>query len=289
MTDTVVAAKPPSATPAGASAEALLKQAVSGSAKTQPDAPPVVTAARALRRKTFGFVDARAAAVGGAALSIGLILGAGGTALTIPRDATAPLTLSAIKTDLEAGRSETARIATQIGRLAATVGQSGERAAEDAKAIRAEVSQRIARMEQAIAARLVALTDKQDVSDREQAARIASLGAVIDKRLAVPAAPAPQPVAPQAAKAAPAEPVQTGSLADPKGAVETKPKTAAVTNWAVREVYDGIAVLEDRKRRLVEVARGDMVPGVGRVETIERRGRAWAVVTKDGVITAQDW
>ena len=62
-----------------------------------------------------------------------------------------------------------------------------------------------------------------------------------------------------------------------------------VETWAVRDVFDGTAILEDRRRRLVEVGPGDSVPGIGRVEGIERRGREWVVVTRQGLITHQAW
>jgi hypothetical protein len=57
-----------------------------------------------------------------------------------------------------------------------------------------------------------------------------------------------------------------------------------VDGWVVREVYDGAALVEGRNRRLYEVVPGGMVPGVGRVESIERRGRSWVVLTDKGVI-----
>jgi hypothetical protein len=57
-----------------------------------------------------------------------------------------------------------------------------------------------------------------------------------------------------------------------------------VDGWVLHEVSDGIALIESRSRRLVEVGPGEMVPGVGRVESIERRGKSWVVVTSKGVI-----
>jgi hypothetical protein len=52
----------------------------------------------------------------------------------------------------------------------------------------------------------------------------------------------------------------------------------------VREVYDGAALVESQNRRLYEVVPGGVVPGVGRVEAIERRGRNWVVLTDKGII-----
>jgi hypothetical protein len=74
-------------------------------------------------------------------------------------------------------------------------------------------------------------------------------------------------------------PTKTGSLDTPPSARESE-----VEGWVLREVYDGIALIESRGRRLVEVGLGEMVPGVGRVEAIERRGKRWVVVTAKGVI-----
>jgi hypothetical protein len=52
----------------------------------------------------------------------------------------------------------------------------------------------------------------------------------------------------------------------------------------LHEVYDGVALIESRNRRLFEVGPGAMVPGVGRVEGIEKRGKRWVVVTAKGII-----
>jgi hypothetical protein len=49
-------------------------------------------------------------------------------------------------------------------------------------------------------------------------------------------------------------------------------------------VYGGGAVVEARNGRLHEVVPGRNLPGAGRVEAIERRGRIWVVVTTKGVI-----
>jgi hypothetical protein len=54
-------------------------------------------------------------------------------------------------------------------------------------------------------------------------------------------------------------------------------------DWVVRDVHDGIAMIEGRDGER-EVSEGDIVPGAGRVERIERRGRGWAVLTSLGAI-----
>jgi hypothetical protein len=100
--------------------------------------------------------------------------------------------------------------------------------------------------------------------------------------MAKPAAPAPE-AAPQAPAAAPT-PV-AAPMPPPAPVSAVKPvKNEPVDGWVVREVYDGAALVEGRNRRLYEVVPGGVVPGVGRVEAIERRGRNWVVLTDKGVI-----
>ena len=81
-----------------------------------------------------------------------------------------------------------------------------------------------------------------------------------------------------AAPAAP-EPGQTGSI-------DNKPpaKPPALEGWVLRDIYDGVALVEGPNRRLVEVSPGQTVASLGRIEAIERRGRTWVVVTSKGVI-----
>jgi hypothetical protein len=63
---------------------------------------------------------------------------------------------------------------------------------------------------------------------------------------------------------------------------ETKPDT--IDGWTVRDVFGGTAVLEgpDGIRR---AARGDSVPGLGRLDSIVRWGSRWIVVTDRGLIS----
>jgi hypothetical protein len=89
---------------------------------------------------------------------------------------------------------------------------------------------------------------------------------------------------PAAAPAAPSEPAQTGSI-------DAKPqaKQAVLEGWVLRDIYDGVALVEGPNHRLHEVAPGQAVAAIGRVEAIERRGKAWVVVTSKGVIGAERW
>jgi uncharacterized protein YidB (DUF937 family) len=56
-----------------------------------------------------------------------------------------------------------------------------------------------------------------------------------------------------------------------------------ITNWVVRDVYNGIALVES-PRGSIEVAPGEIIPGAGTVKSIERRGHGWIVITNRGLI-----
>jgi hypothetical protein len=65
---------------------------------------------------------------------------------------------------------------------------------------------------------------------------------------------------------------------------ETRPTT--IHCWTVRNVVDGTAVLEG-PNGIWKAARGDMVPGLGRVESIVFWGSRWIVATSKGLITTR--
>jgi hypothetical protein len=86
-------------------------------------------------------------------------------------------------------------------------------------------------------------------------------------------------------EAAPTPAPVPASAPAPVPAPVVKPvRNEPVNGWVVREVYDGAALVESQNRRLYEVVPGGVVPGVGRVEAIERRGRNWVVLTDKGII-----
>ncbi len=60
-------------------------------------------------------------------------------------------------------------------------------------------------------------------------------------------------------------------------------KPHLITNWVVRDVYGGIALLEGA-RGTIEVTPGEIIPGAGRVKSIERRGPGWIVITSQGLV-----
>ncbi|AWN45569.1 hypothetical protein DK419_03895 [Methylobacterium terrae] len=217
---------------------------------------------------------------------------------------------------VEAGTGEATRLATDLSLLRDRTIQAQDAADKgrtETGARLGQVSERLERLHRqeadlaakvaAVAERLAAMAERQEHADREQAARLAALTDKLDKRpapapvaavpatapvLAAPVAAAPSAVAPVAVHkpVAAAEPALTGSLPDKPA---DKAKSATIEGWVLRDVYDGMAMIENRKRRLVEIGPGDTLPGAGRVEAIERRGRSWVVVTSKGLITPQAW
>ena len=67
-------------------------------------------------------------------------------------------------------------------------------------------------------------------------------------------------------------------------APETRPTT--IPGWSVVEVRDGTAVLEGPDG-IKMAARGDNVPGIGRIDSIVRWGNRWIVATAHGLIATQ--
>ena len=59
-----------------------------------------------------------------------------------------------------------------------------------------------------------------------------------------------------------------------------------VDGWVVRHVSRGVAVIQGRRIGAIEVEAGDVVPGVGRIESIRRQDGRWVVVTSNGLITS---
>ena len=74
----------------------------------------------------------------------------------------------------------------------------------------------------------------------------------------------------------------------PPAAATTQPPAEAkkITEWVVREVINGTAILKG-PRGVIGVSIGDLIPGVGRVQSIARQGGRWTVATNKGVITAR--
>jgi hypothetical protein len=62
--------------------------------------------------------------------------------------------------------------------------------------------------------------------------------------------------------------------------------THKIQNWIVREVIDDTAILQG-PRGVIGVSTGDLIPGVGRVQSITKKGGRWIVATSKGVISTR--
>jgi hypothetical protein len=83
----------------------------------------------------------------------------------------------------------------------------------------------------------------------------------------------------------------TGSITPPNAAAMPippvpVPSSTIVPGWAVRDVYRGVAMLQSRVGGMVEVEPGDVLPGLGRIESIRRQDGRWVVFTSKGMITS---
>jgi hypothetical protein len=74
------------------------------------------------------------------------------------------------------------------------------------------------------------------------------------------------------------------NLPHPLPAPETRPTT--IEGWTVRDVSGGFASLEGPQGTW-RAARGDIVPGLGRVESIVRWGNYWLVSTSHGLVASE--
>ena len=66
-------------------------------------------------------------------------------------------------------------------------------------------------------------------------------------------------------------------------ATEDPAKPPVLAAWVVRDVYQGVALIEGRRGTL-EVVPGVSIPGAGVVKSIDRHGGGWTVTTTKGVV-----
>jgi hypothetical protein len=276
-----------------------------------------VAASAPARQRALPYYSALAAALL-VALGIGWAAGHATTAISRPaanpaHGAIMAIDWAGLASDLQKGQRDTMRMAADVQALKGALVELKESAGRSKQEIAGRFGQladrldRIQNVDQEIAAKLAGMTERFDKAERESGARLASLVERFEKTerpANAQAAPAPKALLqaalqPPASTAPPAPPVdpdlRTGSIPDQnvEGGKSEPPKTDAkampIEGWVLREVYDGVALIEGRNKRLLEIAPGQSLSGIGRVESIERRGRSWVVITTRGVITSQPW
>jgi hypothetical protein len=106
---------------------------------------------------------------------------------------------------------------------------------------------------------------------------------------AQPRAPLPMPkLSASSAKAATNPPLQASvpPIAPKRTERPQTPGEKASTDWHIYEVVEDTVILHG-PRGLIAVSAGDIIPGLGRVQSIVRRGGRWIVATAKGTISAR--
>jgi hypothetical protein len=206
---------------------------------------------------------------------------------------------------LQKNEAQFARLMTDAQLLKSSLGgvkETVDRSKAEAGQRLAQIAERLERLqkaEQDAAAKLVAVGERLDRAEGDAKPKLAAIVERlerIERQMTAPQTAAAKPVASSAPAVSPAPvvaeaPAQTASVPDAKPATQDAKadlKPAPIPGWVLHDVHNGRALIEGRNR-LHEIGPGQSLPGVGRVEAIERRGRAWVVVTSKGLITSQQW
>ncbi len=205
----------------------------------------------------------------------------------------------------EAARREVAESA-ETRRATQKLGEDIRALKANLDSLRATIAQnQNAKEQHALEKGLDGVKTRLDAVKTETSAAIAELAGKVDHLQREPAAKLQQMVerldrierqtaAPLATSAIPvgAAPGKTASLnrtqiagAPPKllEPADGPKKPQLITSWVVRDVYDGVALVENATGSL-EVALGETIPGAGTVKSIERRGAGWIVITSRGLV-----
>jgi hypothetical protein len=207
---------------------------------------------------------AASVALAAAAGAVAGALGASAFTRSAPSlDQTAIAAAATEKTDVL--QSTINRMQTELAALRTSV-EAGTRATNGQFSKITEHFDRVERMQTERAAKLIkAMESLERVERRAETAPVREVTGSV---------PAPQPVA-----ATPAQSPQPPQAAQP-------PRPPVVEGWVVRTVYRGTAILQNRRIGTIDVEPGDVLPGVGRIESIKKQDGKWVVVTAKGLITS---
>lgn len=198
--------------------------------------------------------------------------------------------LALVTAEMGESRAETARLSAELKNLRSAF--DGFRTDRDRTANRqSQLVEKVERSSTEVAGRIGKLAEQLDrmekagreparTADRATPAPAATVALAAPASTATPTSLAPTPPPKPSAGL---DVTQTGSLADAK----PDPRRQVVDTYMLRDVDDGMALVEARNGRFFEVAPGMSLPGLGRVEAIERRGRQWVVLTQKGIVAAE--
>lgn len=229
---------------------------------------------------------ALALAIGGVGYAAGRVTGPSGQAAR----------LAAVMTEIDESRTESARMAAELKSVRATV-ETIRTEREKATNRQSQLTERVDRSASDTSGRIGKLAEQLERIEKMQRDpnRLAPLTERLDRLergLQVASAPAAPAVAVQtptatpssAAPVPPPKPVAALDVATTGSIDKADARRQPVDGYVLRDIDDGLALIEARNGRYFEVSPGMTVPGLGRVEAIERRGRQWVVVTSKGYI-----
>ena len=220
-------------------------------------AMPVKEIAQDSRSNRFALLAASVAFAG----AMGAMAGALGTSV-FARAPAAETPMAAI--DLTAVNNSIASLRTEITAIKSSVETSNR----NANALFAKFTERLERIDRAQAVPAAQLKSAMEAIDRLEKRAQATTGQTTGSVQAQPAAATAQAATPAATPAAEAA------------------RQRIVEGWVVRHVSRGVAVIQGRRIGAIEVEAGDVVPGVGRIESIRRQDGRWVVLTSNGMITS---
>jgi hypothetical protein len=261
-------------------ASAALAEAVKSARESAKPALPI-SEAKAKDTSHRWSVSSRFAAQAAIAL---LLVGAGWSASYLGTLANHD---AIVKLEAETARSQEilARLSSDLASVkntAAAFKEIEHTASTNAKSDQAKLTDKIERLAISLQEPGKKLSSLEGRLDKMESQIMTTLAALNTKPPA-PAASAAPAAAP--APAAPPVPPVTEAAAREEAPAPKPVRNEPVDGWVLREVYKGAALVESRNRRLYEVMPGGILPGVGKVEAIERRGARWVVLTDKGFIS----
>ncbi len=191
-------------------------------------------------------------------------------------------------TDDAAVRANLAQVKSELAALKASI----DSANRNSGAQFAKIGKRIDHIERSTAEPAAKLAKAIETINRlDRRGAVAAAGAPPAKvASAEPVATAPSAPAPVAATRAAPEITGSIPLPRPKAARPTTTQevapVAVLRGWRVRDVFDGMALIQGRLG-VIEVAPGDILPGLGEIRSVERQRGQWVVLTSRGVITSR--
>jgi outer membrane murein-binding lipoprotein Lpp len=188
------------------------------------------------------------------------------------------------------GAIDSAKAHDELIELRRSVGEirSSSASSQELSAALAQLSQRVERLDREESARVDKLDER---FGHEAGAQVAELSARIEnleKKVVAAASPPPSPPpSPLVQPKQPTLPPKFGANVSMETTGSIERPRPLLRRYVVLGARDDVALIEGRDGEYA-VRPGDILPGVGRVERIEREGGSWVVLTDQGLIGAAE-